>query len=505
MSQEILKMENITKSFPGVKALKGVDFSLQKGEVVSIIGENGAGKSTLMKILSGAYSHTTYQGRILIDGAEKVFSSPKDSENNGIGVIYQESNSFLDLSIAENIYIGNFFRKHGIIDWEKVNENAERLLKMLDMNIDPKTKMRELNGSELQMIAILKALSKNTKILILDEPTSSLTQGEVRKLFSNINRLKSENISCLFISHKLDEVFEISDRIVVMRDGEITGVFDKAQFNYDTIISCMIGRKLKEIFPASKHKIGDELLRVESFKVKHPYNKNENIVNDINFALRKGEILGLVGLVGAGRSELVNAIFGYGKKEAGNLLLEGKKITIRNPKDAVKYKIALVTEDRKKNGLVLIHSISKNMTLANLKKVVQKKFVIMRKKENELVDQYMKSLNVKANNSEILTVNLSGGNQQKVVLGKWLITDPKVLILDEPTRGIDIGSKVEIYNKIESFAESGMGIIIISSEFSELVGLCDRLLVLRQGTIQKELLRCDVDENKLMLAVSGAM
>jgi len=409
MSQEILRMENITKTFPGVTALNGVDFSLFKGEVVSIIGENGAGKSTLMKILSGVYPHTAYQGRIVIDGVEKHFNSPKDSENNGIGIIHQENNPFLDLSIAENIYTGNFFKKKvGTIDWETVYSKAGELLNTFDLTIDPKTKMRELSGSEHQMIAILKALSKNSKILILDEPTSSLTLDEVNKLFDNIDRLKQRNISCLFISHKLDEVFQISDRIVVMKDGEVTGIFSKSQFDYDAIISCMIGRKLKEIFPVSEHRIGEELLRVEDFKVRHPYNKKENIVNDIHFVLKKGEILGLVGLVGSGRSELVNAIFGYGKKEGGKLFLDGKRIAINSPKDALRHRIALVTEDRKRNGLVLIHSIRANMTLANLKKIVKNRIFLVRKKEQPLVSQYMSSLNIKASNAETLTVNLSG-------------------------------------------------------------------------------------------------
>ena len=503
MSETVLKMENITKKFPGVIALKNVNISINKQEVVSIIGENGAGKSTLMKVLSGAYSCSSYEGKININGSEKRIYSTKDSEEYGIQMIYQENNPFLDLSIAENVFMGNYFRKKNkTIDWKKVYCETERLLKVVNLDIDPKVKMRDLNGSQQQMVAIIKAISRNINILILDEPTSSLTKEEVENLFKIINKLKNEGISCIYISHKLDEIFEISDRIIVMRDGMVVDNLNKEEFNYDDIITKMIGRKLSEMYPVEKHDIGKELFRIENFTVKHPYNNKENILEDISFSLGEGEILGLVGLVGSGRSELVKAIFGYDKKISGKVYIEGEEVSINTPKDAVRNNIALITEDRKKDGLNLIQNISKNLTIASMKKVSQNN-VIRKNKEKIIVDKYMKDLDIRAISSKVKVVNLSGGNQQKVVLGKWLMTEPKILILDEPTRGIDVGAKAEIYRKISDLAKQGKGIILISSEFPELTALCDRYLILRHGKIVQTMMKHEANETSLLLGVSG--
>ena len=502
-SQTVLKMLDIEKSFPGVKVLEGVNLEIQKGEIVSILGENGAGKSTLMKILSGAYSSKEYAGKILIEDRDLSYDTPKEAEDNGVVMIYQENNPFLDISVSENIFMGCFPKnKYGIINWKKTRELTMKLLSSVGLKIDPDTKMRNLNGSEHQLVAILKAISKNSKVLILDEPTSTLTKGETDRLFVSISKMKESGVSCLYISHKIDEVFEISDRIVVLRDGAIVGNYTRDKFDYNIVISTMIGRELTKIFPDTTHEIGDDYLHIENFTVQHPYNRDANIVEDISLSVKKGEILGLVGLVGAGRSELVNAVYGSIKKKSGTVKIAGREIQIKNPGDALNNGIALITEDRKKDGLVLIHDIKKNLSLASLD-TITKMGVIDKNKETGKVDEIMRLLNVKANSPETKTVFLSGGNQQKVVFGKCLLTAPDVFILDEPTRGIDVGSKFEIYQKIIELARQGMSIILISSEFSELLGLCDRMLVLRNGSIQKEFTKDEADQNKLVLALSG--
>lgn len=499
----LLCMNHIEKSFPGVKVLKGINLEVRKGEVVSILGENGAGKTTLMKILSGAYSRDQYTGTIGIDGEETSYNTPKEAEKAGVVMIYQENNPFLDISVAENIFMGCFpTKKNGLIDWKKTFALTTELLLAVDLHIDPNTKMRYLNGSEHQLVAIVKAISKKSKILILDEPTSTLTKTEVERLFSSINMLKKTGVSCIYISHKIDEVFEISDRIVVLRDGDLVGTFNRDTFDYTTIISTMIGRDMQHQYPDTTHAIGDVFIKLEDFTVPHPYNRNENIVENINFSVRKGEIIGLVGLVGAGRSELVNAIYGSGPKRSGKVSIEGKPVEIQSPKDALANGIALVTEDRKKDGLVLIHDIRTNVTLSCLDSIT-KHYVINKKLEHESVDSIMRMLQVKATSPEVKTLHLSGGNQQKVVLGKCLLADPRIFILDEPTRGIDVGTKFEIYGKIIELARRGLSIILISSEFDELLGLCDRLLVLRKKNIVREFKKGEVDQNRLILALSG--
>lgn len=499
----LLKMVGIEKEFPGVKVLNGVDLELKKGEVISILGENGAGKSTLMKILGGAYSSDQFRGAIILEGKKVVFNAPKDAENNGIVMIYQENNPFLDISVAENIFMGCFPTKRaGVIDWKKTHKMTEELLLSVNLHIDPKTKMRNLNGSEHQLVAIVKAISKKSKILILDEPTSSLTNTEVKRLFESINLLKKNGVSCLYISHKIDEVFEISDGIMILRDGYVAGVVSKEDFNYKNVIAMMIGREMHHMYPDTEHTVGDTYLEIRNFTVPHPYNSNENIIEDTSLSVAEGEILGLVGLVGAGRSELVHAIYGSEPKKSGEVFIKQERVVLNNPRDALANGIVLVTQDRKKDGLVLIHDIKANLTLSCLKSI-SKNAVINKSIENSYVESMMDLLNIKAKTTKTRVINLSGGNQQKVVLGKCLLAKPKILILDEPTRGIDVGAKYEIYVKIIELARNGMSIILISSEFDEMLGLCDRLLVLRKKKIVKEFHKNEVDQNGLMLAVSG--
>lgn len=501
--KSVLEMHSIEKSFPGVKVLKGIDLEIHTGEVVSILGENGAGKSTLMKILSGAYSSAEYTGSIMIEDRQISYNSPKEAENNGVVMIYQENNPFLDISVSENIFMGCFpVNKYGFIDWKETRRKTKEMLASIDLDIDPDTKMRYLNGSEHQLIAILKAISKNSKVLILDEPTSTLTKSETDRLFRSISQMKKKGVCCFYISHKIDEVFEISDRIIVLRDGTVAGTFTKEDFDYDLVISTMIGREMENIFPDTTHEIGESILSIEDFTVQHPYNREENIVENVSLDLRRGEILGLVGLVGSGRSELVNAVYGKIKKKSGSIRIKGQTIEINDPRDALGNGIALITEDRKKDGLVLIHSIKDNLSLASIDKIT-KAGVIDKKLEAEKVAEIMRLLNVKAGSSETKTTFLSGGNQQKIVIGKCLLSEPRVFILDEPTRGIDIGSKYEIYQKIIELAREGISIILISSEFSELLGLCDRLLILRGGNIQKEYIKGEANQNKLVLSLSG--
>lgn len=498
-------MQNITKRFPGVLALDNVNFSVNEGEVFSIIGSNGAGKSTLMKVLSGAYSANTYTGKIIMGGKEKRFLTPADAENAGISMIYQEISLVLDMTIAENIFMGNLPRKRRwIVDSKKLYQQANELLEQVGLNLNPKAMVRTLSTSQQQMLSIAKAMAKNPKILILDEPTSTLTETEVKNLFSIIEKLKSAGVSCIYISHKLDEVFALSDRIMVMRDGRVQGIIEKKDVEPNKIISMMIGQQYSR-FKRSKSNIDEtvNVFELKNYSVKHPYVPGENILNDINFSVKKGEILGIIGLVGSGRSELVTSIFGYkNKATSGEVLIDGKKVAITNPLEAKRYGLGLLTEDRKANGFVGLMDIKENITLPNLK-MVSKNGIINRSKEYSQAQTYKDSLSIKASSINSVLSTLSGGNQQKVVLGKWLMSQPKVLFLDEPTRGIDIGAKFEIYKLIENLAYENMSVVFISSEWEELMNLCDRFVVLAKGRQVAILKRSEIDEIKVNRLIAG--
>lgn len=503
MSELVLKATNVVKRFPGTIALKGVSFELYQGEILALVGENGAGKSTLMKILSGAYSHAEYEGEIVLSGKTCSFAGPRDAERAGIAMIYQELNLELDLSIAENICLGQFpMTKLGTIDWSQVNRNAQEVLKQVGLNIDVGITTRNLSPSMQQLVCIARALIRHPRVLILDEPTSVLTEKEADALMQVVRKLSKDGISCIYISHKLDEIFTLCDRVVVFRDGEKISEHQKRDgYNSAIIIEDMIGHHLDFLYPKRVANIGEEVLRAEHYSVPHPYAYGQKILTDVSINLRKGEILGLAGLVGSGRSELAAAIFGYGPKNSGELFVNGKKVKISNPTEAIKNGIGFLSEDRKKNGYVWSMDITQNMTLASLKQYCKGMFInqqIEIDKANVLFDK----LKIKAPSIKTSITSLSGGNQQKVILSKWLLTDINIVIFDEPTRGIDVGTKSEIYKLMQNLTEQGISIIMISSEMPELLAMCDRIVVLGKGVVQDEFKMGEVDEIQLMQSAS---
>ncbi|EOD01779.1 ribose ABC transporter ATP-binding protein RbsA [Caldisalinibacter kiritimatiensis] len=481
MKDIVLEMKNITKEFPGVKALDNVNLRVYKGNVMALLGENGAGKSTLMKILSGVYKKDV--GKIIYEGKEVEFKTPKESQEKGISIIHQELNLIPELTIGENIFLGRepltSFRK---IDWDKLYKDSKELLNRLGVDEDPRKPVSELSIGQQQMVEIAKALSLNAKIIIMDEPTDALTDKETESLFKVINELKNEGRSIIYISHRLNEIFEICDDVTVLRDGEFIGENSINELNEDKIIEMMVGRKLTEQFPRVDVEKGDVVLKVKEL--------SNDYVKNINFTLRRGEILGISGLMGAGRTELAKTIFGALKKESGEIYLEGKEININSPKDALKEGIAYVSEDRKSEGLILGLSVAENMSISSLKQLTGFLGKIDRNKEKKEVEGYVDKISIKTPSIEQKIKNLSGGNQQKVAIAKSLMTSPKVLILDEPTRGVDVGAKKEIYDIINKFKKEGMSIIMISSEIQEILGMSDRILVMHDGEITGEL---DID------------
>ncbi len=502
--KEILSVKNIVKRFLGTVALKDVSLNLYQDEILAVMGENGAGKSTLMKILSGSYPFTEYEGTITMNGKDCRFHTPVDSENAGIAMIYQELSLELDLSVAENILLGRLPRtKMGLIDWHTCHQQAHATLSRLHADIDVTASVRSLNPSMQQLVCIARALIRNPKVLILDEPTSVLTEGETRKLMDVLRELKSQGIACIYISHKLDEVFEISDRMVILRDGNYISEYHKKD-GYDStkVIEDMIGRQLNVMYPSMERSIGEEVLRLEHFTVPHTFAIGKNIIEDVGFTLRKGEILGLAGLVGSGRSELINALFGIIPKTSGTVYLNGEAVTIQSPQDAKKFGIGLLTEDRKKSGFIGGMSICHNMTLTILRELT-KAFMLDGKTERRRAKEYFDKLRVKAPGMDTLISSLSGGNQQKVILAKWLMTDLKVLLLDEPTRGIDVGTKSEIYKIMLDLANKGISIVMISSELPELIAMCDRFVVLGKGKVQAVLDKDEASEVAILRASSN--
>ena len=499
----LLEMRGITKEFPGVKALDGVTLDLYEGEFHSLVGENGAGKSTLMKTLSGVYPAGTYGGEIFVNGELKQFHNIREAENAGIAIIFQELSLVKELTVAENIFLGKAPSRFGIINWSEIYQKAGQLLRDLNLPINPRTKIGNLGIGQQQLVEIAKALSQNAKILVLDEPTAALTESEVETLFQILRNLKSRGVGMIYISHKLDEVFAMSDRITVLRDGKTIGTKAAKELDKDRVIALMVGREVGDIYPKTTHEFGENVLEIKhltAFDAEHPSRKT---VDDVSFAVKKGEILGIAGLMGAGRSELLMAIFGaWFGATSGEILVEGVKIQINSPSEAIKYGIGFVTEDRKRFGLILEQTISDNMTLAGLKRITSA-FLTNRARETVAARGFMKSLKVKANSPLTVAGTLSGGNQQKVVLGKWLLTNPKVLFLDEPTRGIDVGAKQEIYSEINKLAQQGLAIVMVSSELPEVLGLSDRVLVLHEGRLTGEFTRKDATPEKVMRAATG--
>lgn len=481
-------MENIQKSFGTVKVLHGIQFALQKGTVHALMGENGGGKSTLMKILAGIYKCDC--GEIKINGKKVEMTSPKHAQEMGIAMIHQELSPIPEMTVAENIFLGREPGSGVFIDYKKMNKQTEALLAGLKVNIHPNTRVGSLKVADQQLIEIAKAISLNAEIIIMDEPTSAITDKEVDNLFMLIEDLKKQGKGIIYISHKMDEIFKISDKITVLRDGEYVNTWAAKDISNDILIKQMVGREINEIYPKQPVPIAETVLAVEKLTLK---GKFENI----SFQVKRGEIFGLAGLVGAGRTELMHALFGLTPATSGEMFLYGKKVTIKNPKDAISNGMAYVAEDRKLEGLVLEMSVGQNVSLASLKEF-SKGLFIQKNKENKIIEEQISALKIKANNRQQLVASLSGGNQQKVVLAKWLIKKPKILILDEPTRGIDVGAKAEIYKLMGEFVKQGNSIIMISSEMPEVMGMADRILVLSNGQIGGELNKNEFVQEKIM-------
>ncbi|HZE71754.1 MAG TPA: xylose ABC transporter ATP-binding protein [Pyrinomonadaceae bacterium] len=498
-----LEMRNITKTFPGVRALDGVTFDLNKGEIHALVGENGAGKSTLMKVLGGVYPYSEYGGEILLEGQEQRFGGVRDAEKARIAVIYQELSLVKEMNVAENIFLGREPRTLGVIRWEELYRRAQSLLKDLHLPIDPLTPIRNLGIGQQQLVEIAKALSHDAQILVLDEPTAALTDAEVETLFGILEKLRARGVGMIYISHKLDEVFRISERITVLRDGRTVGTSATSELNEAQVIARMVGREVGDIFPQVDHERGEVVFEVRNISVEDPFLSGRKLVDNVSFSARRGEVLGIAGLMGAGRSDLLMAIFGaHAGRMSGEIRIEGKPVRITSPAQAIKQGIGFVTEDRKRFGLVLDQTILNNMTLAGLRRI-SGRFVTSIDAEAAAGGRAMKDLRVKANSVFTIAGTLSGGNQQKVVLAKWLLTNPRVLFLDEPTRGIDVGAKQEIYAEINRLAKSGLAIVLVSSELPEVLGLSDRVLVLHEGQVTGEFTRATATPEGVMACATG--
>jgi D-xylose transport system ATP-binding protein len=505
MNNTLLTMSHITKCFPGVMALSDVNIELNKGEILGICGENGAGKSTLMKVLSGSYAAGEYEGQIFIAGKPVKFSSVYDAQAHGIEMVYQEMNMLLDSSVAENLFVGNLPGRNGFVNYRKLYSDARALIQQAGLTVDVKTVVRNLNSGQMQLLSLMRAVSKHPAVLVLDEPTTALTDKEVDVLMDILTALRKQGVSCLYISHKMEELFRICDRIVVMRDGKTINVHDIHEVKQSVLIEEMVGRKIENLYPKEQVEPGDEVLRVEHLTVPHPSVPGKNIVNDIGFTLYKGEILGIGGLVGAGRSECLGALFGqYQKNVTKRVFIHEKEVQIKNPLQAIHNGIGFITEERKLNGIIWMLSIRKNMSLASLDKISDSVF-INSTKEKSLVQKQLTKLRIKAPTMETELVHLSGGNQQKVILGKWLMACPSILFLDEPTKGIDVGTKADFYQIMSDLTRSGVSIVMVSSDMPELMSMSDRILVLAGGKISAELTKKDgsISETNIMKAAIG--
>ncbi len=502
--QPILDMRGITKTFPGVKALTNVNLSVMPAEIHAVVGENGAGKSTLMKVLSGVYPAGSYDGEIHFDNAERKFATIADSENTGIIIIHQELALVPLLSIAENIFLGHETAARGVIDWFEAFARTKELLKKVGLNEHPNTLITNIGTGKQQLVEIAKALNKKVKLLILDEPTSSLNETDSNALLALLREFKAQGISSILITHKLNEVLKVADRITVLRDGKTIDTLDThtAKVSEDRIIKAMVGRELTDRFPPRDAKIGEPMFEVSNWSCYHPLHADRQMIKDVSMSVRRGEVVGIAGLMGAGRTELAMSLFGraYGQKISGEVKIHGKPADVSSIPKAIEAGLAYVTEDRKTYGLVLIDHIKHNITLANLEGVSSHS-VIDEVKELSVANKYRKDLAIRCSGVFQTTVNLSGGNQQKVVLSKWLFSGPDVLILDEPTRGIDVGAKYEIYGIINKLAEEGKAVIVISSEMPELLGISDRIYVMNEGKFVTEMAAKEATQEKIMRAI----
>lgn len=493
MAEYILEMKDICKSFSGVKALDKVSLNIKPGEVHALMGENGAGKSTLMKILMGIYSLDS--GMITMDGEVYKANNPKEAMNVGISMIHQELNPILDMPVYENIFVGRELRNGPLVDSGAEIREAKRLLEDLGIHVSPHTLLRDLSVAQCQLIEIIKAISINAKVIIMDEPTSAITDHEVNVLFSHIDNLRKQGVAIIYISHRMEEIFQICDRITVMRDGQYIGTDTTKNLDENKLIKMMVGREITDVFPKVEAAIGEVVFEAKNIS-------RGKQVEDVSFSLHKGEILGIAGLVGAGRTELVEALFGMDRISGGEVFIHKRKVEIRSPRDAIKNGLALVTEDRKGSGLNLGGSVEDNITTVAIKKLL-KAGLINRQNMREAADQYIEKLKIKTSSRNQAVGNLSGGNQQKVVISKWLLTDPEIIIMDEPTRGIDVGAKRDIYLLMGELVKSGKSVIVISSEIPELMGTCDRILVMAEGHITGELNREDFAQEHIMSYASA--
>ena len=489
MGNSLVQMKNIAKSFSGTKVLKGVNLELGHGEILALLGENGAGKSTLMKILSGIYSKDS--GEIYLDGELCHFQNPKEAQNKGVAIIHQEMNLCNDLSVSENIFLGREVMDGLRLNHKKMDEEAQKILDDLGISMKSTELARDLKVSEQQMVEIAKALSQDAKVLIMDEPTSALSRKEIEDLFRVIRKLRDEGRGIIYISHRLDELRAIADKVSILRDGENVISGDLKDFSIDDIIRHMVGREIQDKFPRILCEKGKEILRVENLNAGPK-------VRDISFSLYEGEILGIAGLMGAGRTEMTRALFGVDEKTSGKIYLFGEEVKTNTPKDSIELGMALIPEDRRKDGLCTDLSIRENISLPNLDSMKNSLGVLSKELELKISEDTIKSLNVKAKDREMISKNLSGGNQQKVVLGKWLVRNPKVILFDEPTRGIDIGAKVEIYQIMNELKKKGVGVLFISSEMEEVLGMSDRILIFCDGRITGELSREEANQENIL-------
>ena len=489
-----VEMRGIDKAFGSNQVLKNAGFFLEDGEIHALMGENGAGKSTLMKILTGVY--TKDAGTVLVDGKEVTYKSPQEAEKAGIVFIYQEMNSLFDLTVEENLFMGKEITKgFGICDKKTMRAKAREVMEKMGVNIDVGAVMSELSVGQQQMVEICKALMADAKVLIMDEPTAALTQSETEVLFQVINSLREKGVSIVYISHRMEEIFELCDRITILRDGEYVGTRYIKDINMDDIVQMMIGREIGERYPKRESHIGEEVLRVEGLS-------HEKYFKDVNFSVRAGEVLGVSGLMGAGRTEIMHSIFGSMPIISGKIFIEGKEISIKNPRQAIAAGIGFITEDRKTEGLLLEKSIAENIEVCNLGKV-SSKGVLNAAKRSEIVKRGIEEFRIRCFGPDHECNNLSGGNQQKVVLAKWIYTDPKILILDEPTRGVDIGAKKEIYNVINDMAAKGVAVIMVSSELPEVLGMSDRIMVVHEGHVTGIIDGACADQAKVMTLATG--
>ncbi len=504
MEKYILEMRNIVKEFPGVRALNKVNLKVKRGTIHALCGENGAGKSTLMKVLSGIHPAGSYEGEIIFDGKLCKFNGVRDSEEQGIAIIHQELATIPDLSIAENIFLGNEREVRGVIDWEKTGRDAREIMQKVGLKEEPTKKISSLSVGKQQLCEIAKALAKDAQLLILDEPTASLNEDDSENLLKLLCELRARGITSIIISHKLNEIEKVADEITVIRDGTTieTLSHEKGEIKEERIIRGMVGREINDRFPKREHNIGAVSFEIKNWTVEDPEIPGRKRLDNINLKVHRGEVIGIAGLMGAGRTELAMSVFGrlYGTKISGEIIKDRKSITLTNVKDAIKNGIAYVTEDRKSSGLILEEDIRRNITLANMKKV-SKSGVIDADMENAVGEEYKEKLGIKCSSIFQLAGNLSGGNQQKVVLSKWILTEPDVLILDEPTRGIDVGAKYEIYTVINKLVADGKSVIIISSELPEVLGISDRVYVMNEGKIVGHLIGKDATPERVMSAI----